>query len=119
MATAARTKLDQDGGTGGWYSVASEEVGTRLGVDPAVGLSSQQAAEVLDRHGPNSLPVERSVPGWRRFLGQYRSYMQMILVGAAVVSLAIKEWSTGVLLLLITVVNAVVGLRRRARRRAR
>ncbi len=34
----------------------------------------------------------------------------MILVGAAIVSLAIKEWSTGVLLILITVVNAVVSL---------
>ena len=52
------------------------------------------------------------MPGWRRFLGQYRSYMQLILVGAAIVSLAIKEWSTAVLLLLlITVLNAVVGLR--------
>ena len=37
--------------------------------------------------------------------------MQLILVGAAIVSLAIKEWTTGVLLLLITVLNAVVGLR--------
>ena len=37
--------------------------------------------------------------------------MQLILVAAAIVSLAIKEWSTGVLLLLITVLNAVVGLR--------
>jgi P-type Ca2+ transporter type 2C len=37
--------------------------------------------------------------------------MQMILLGAAIVSLAIKEWSTGVLLLLITVLNATVSLR--------
>ena len=37
--------------------------------------------------------------------------MQLILLAAAVVSLVIKEWSTGVLLLLITVLNAVVGLR--------
>ena len=51
------------------------------------------------------------MPGWRRFVQQYTSYMQIILVGAAIVSLAIKEWSTGVLLLVITVVNAVVGLR--------
>ena len=51
------------------------------------------------------------MPGWKRFVGQYRSYMQMILLGAAIVSLAIKEWSTGVLLLLITVVNATVSLR--------
>src|SRR5262249_60794895 len=46
-----------------------------------------------------------------RFLAQYRSYMQIILLAAAIVSLAIKEWSTGVLLILITVLNAVVGLR--------
>ena len=51
------------------------------------------------------------MPGWRRFAEQYRSYMQIILVAAAIVSLAIKEWSTGVLLILITVLNAVVGLR--------
>ena len=111
MATRADPQTGPTRGAGGWYSVSAEEVTARLGVDPAVGLSSQQAAELLDRHGPNALPVEQPVPGWRRFVGQYRSYMQMILLGAAIVSLAIKEWSTGVLLILITVVNAVVGLR--------
>src|SRR6185503_9245244 len=34
-----------------------------------------------------------------------------ILVAAAVVSLLIKEWSTAVLLILLTVLNAVVGMR--------
>jgi Ca2+-transporting ATPase len=98
-------------GTDGWYSVAAEDVPTRLGVDPALGLSREDAAEQLDRDGPNSLPVEQAVAGWRRFVEQYRTYMQIILVAAAVVSLAIKQWSTGVLLILITVLNAVVGLR--------
>src|SRR6201987_900929 len=37
--------------------------------------------------------------------------MQIILVAAAIVSLLIKEWSTGILLLALTVLNAVVGLR--------
>jgi Ca2+-transporting ATPase len=86
-------------------------VAARLGVDPAVGLSSSQAAELLEQHGPNALPVEQPPPEWRRFLEQYRSYMQLILVGAAIVSLAIQEWTTGVLLIGITVLNAVVGLR--------
>ena len=94
-----------------WYGVSPDEVRARLGVDPSVGLSSQKAAELLAQHGPNALPAEAAVPGWRRFLEQYRSYMQIILVAAAIVSLAIKEWSTGVLLILITVLNAVVGLR--------
>ncbi len=111
MATETRRPAHPPTGADEWYSATAEEVTGHLGVDPAVGLTSSQAAELLDRHGPNALPVEQSVPGWRRFVGQYRSYMQMILVGAAVVSLVIKEWSTGVLLLLITVLNAVVGLR--------
>ena len=34
-------------------------------------------------NGPNALPEEKPKPGWRRFLDQYRSYMQLILVGAA------------------------------------
>ncbi len=37
--------------------------------------------------------------------------MQIILVAAAIVSLLIKEWSTAVLLVALTVLNAVVGMR--------
>ena len=94
-----------------WYARSADEVAEALGVDPENGLSSQRAAELLNADGPNALPEEKPTPGWRRFLDQYRSYMQLILVGAAVVSLVIKEWSTGVLLLVLTLLNAVVGLR--------
>ena len=99
--------------TGGdhWYQASIQELTAALHVDPGVGLSAEHAAELLAQHGPNALPAEKPVPGWRRFVGQYRSYMQLILVGAAIVSLAIKEWTTGLLLLLITVANALVGLR--------
>jgi Ca2+-transporting ATPase len=100
-ATAARN----------WYACSPDEVTTALDVDPAVGLTATRAAELLARNGPNALPEEKPKPGWRRFLDQYRSYMQIILIVAAVVSLLIKEWSTGVLLLALTVLNAVIGLR--------
>jgi Ca2+-transporting ATPase len=96
---------------GGWYARSPEEVAAALGVDPAVGLSAARAADLLAATGPNALPEEKPKPGWRRFLEQYRSYMQIILIVAAVVSLLIKEWSTGVLLVLLTILNAVVGMR--------
>jgi len=111
VATETGTTAQQQAAIDGWYSATPEEVTAKLGVDPAVGLSSRQAADLLERNGPNALPVEQSVPGWKRFIGQYRTYMQLILVGAAIVSLAIKEWSTAALLILITIINAVVGLR--------
>ena len=94
-----------------WYSRSPDEVTAALDVDPAVGLTAARAAELLAANGPNALPEEKPKSGWLRFLEEYRAYMQIILVAAAVVSLLVKEWSTAVLLLLLTVLNAVVGLR--------
>jgi P-type Ca2+ transporter type 2C len=94
-----------------WYARSPEQVAADLGVDPATGLTAARSAELLASNGPNALPEEKPKPGWRRFLDEYRSYMQIILIAAAVVSLLIKEWSTAVLLLALTVLNAVVGLR--------
>jgi P-type Ca2+ transporter type 2C len=96
---------------GAWYARSPDTVAHTLGVDPAVGLAAGTATERLAANGPNALPEEQPVPGWLRFLQQYRSYMQIILVAAAVVSLLIAEWGTAVLLLALTVLNAVIGLR--------
>ncbi|MFC9822772.1 cation-translocating P-type ATPase [Streptomyces erythrochromogenes] len=94
-----------------WYTRTPEEVVAAFGVDPAVGLSAARAAELLTAHGPNALPEEKPTPAWRRFLAQYRSYMQIVLLAAAVVSLLIRERTTAILLIVLTLLNAVVGLR--------
>lgn len=94
-----------------WFAMPAEEVASTLGVDPTVGLTGAKASELLTRNGPNALPEEKAKPGWRRFTDEYRTFMQIILVAAGAVSLVIKEWSTGILLFVLTVVNAVVGMR--------
>jgi len=99
----------------GWYAVAPEEVAKRLDVDPAQGLSAARAAELLQKNGPNALPAEATVPVWQQFLAQYRSYMQIILVAAAVASMLIGEISTGIVVLLITAVNALGGMRQQGK----
>src|SRR6478752_5144684 len=94
-----------------WHALSPDDVAARLGVDPSDGLSAATAGQRLQQNGPNALPAEKTVPGWRRFVDQYRSYMQIILLVAAVVSFAIGQWSTGAVLVALTVLNAVVGLR--------
>jgi Ca2+-transporting ATPase len=94
-----------------WYARSADDVAARLGVEPSAGLAAAAAAERLATDGPNALPAEVGEPGWRRFLEQYAAYMQIILLIAGIVSFVIGEWSTGALLLLLTVVNAVAGLR--------
>jgi P-type Ca2+ transporter type 2C len=111
MTSTSQIPSGPGDGSPRWYALAADQVTGELDVDPTKGLTSATAARRLASDGPNALPAERGVPGWRRFLDQYAAYMQIILVIAAVLSLAIGEWSTGVVLLLLTVFNAVVGLR--------
>jgi len=98
-----------------WYARSAEDVAAAVGTDPAVGLSAATAAERLRTGGRNVLPEEKPTPGWLRFLEEYRSYMQIILVAAAAVSVVVQEWGTVVLLLALTVLNAVVGLRQQGK----
>ncbi len=99
----------------GWYTLTAEDVAKRLDVDPAKGLTAARAAELLTKNGPNALPAEATTPAWQQFLAQYRSYMQIILVGAAVASLLIGEISTGVAVLAITALNALGGMRQQGK----
>jgi Ca2+-transporting ATPase len=94
-----------------WYALEPEDVASKLSVDVNSGLSAAEAVERLRRDGPNALPEEKPPSKFRRLLDQYTSYMQLILVGAAVVSLVIKQWSTAIVLFLLSLLNAVGGLR--------
>jgi P-type Ca2+ transporter type 2C len=92
-----------------WYALTPDEARDRLQVDTAIGLTAAEAADRLSRYGPNVLAAAKEVPVWRRFLKHYADYMQIVLVVAAIVSLLIHEYKTGVGLLLLTVFNAWLG----------
>jgi P-type Ca2+ transporter type 2C len=110
---AVQTQAEGGQATGGdrWYARTPDAVATAFGVEVSQGLSAAKAAQLLASHGPNALPVEQAKPAWRRFLDEYTSYMQIILVGASIISLVIQQWSTAIVLILITLFNALVGLR--------
>jgi Ca2+-transporting ATPase len=97
----------------------------QLDVDPDRGLSAGEAAERLRTHGPNKLAAAKKESGFRAFLRQYEDFMQIILLGAAVVNAIVTDDpGTTVLLAGLTVFNAVIGSGksprpRRASRRCR
>jgi Ca2+-transporting ATPase len=115
MTVSTTVPGKNDASASPWYALTPEEVAIRLDVDPARGLSAAKAAELLKTNGPNALPAEAAVPGWKRFLAQYQSYMQIILVVAAVASIVIGEIATGVAVLLITALNAIGGMRQQGK----
>jgi len=99
-----------------WYGMDLAAVADALGVDPQRGLSAEEVRSRLAAHGPNRLAAAKKESGLRAFLRQYEDFMQIILLGAAVVNaLVTDEAGTTILLAGLTVLNAVIGLRQEAK----
>src|SRR4051794_19746247 len=97
-------------------SATADAVAAGLGVDPSRGLSAAEAASRLASHGPNQLTGAKHEPAWRAFLRQYEDFMQLILLGAALVNqLVTGDAGTTVVLAGLTVFNAVIGLRQESK----
>ena len=83
-----------------------------LGVDPASGPAGREGRGTARSATAPTRCRPRSRPGWRRFLDEYRSYMQIILVAAGDrVARDRRVDAPASLLLADHGVNAVVGLR--------
>jgi Ca2+-transporting ATPase len=94
----------------------ADAVAQQLGVDPTRGLSASEAADRLRTHGPNKLAGAKKESGFKAFVRQYQDFMQIILLGAAIVNaLVTDEAGTTILLAGLTVLNAVIGLRQEAK----
>jgi P-type Ca2+ transporter type 2C len=94
-----------------WHVLTAEQVCAPLRVDPHTGLDAADVERRRAEVGPNKLVEAKKEPGWRAFLRQYRDLMQLVLLGAAIVSMvALQEFSTGIVIIALTVLNAILGL---------
>ena len=94
-----------------WFALASEAVAAELGVDQQAGLAPSEAAARLQQYGPNAFVAAETEPRWHAFVRQYRDPMQIVLLVAGIGSIwPLKELGTGLVLLFLTLFNAVLGL---------
>jgi P-type Ca2+ transporter type 2C len=94
-----------------WYALDPEAVVAELQTDVAHGLTGTEVAARQLTYGPNKFAEAEVEPTWRRFVRQYRDPMQIVLLAAGVLSLyPLKELGTGLLLIFLTLFNAVLGL---------
>ena len=102
-----------------WYALPAEEVAKQLQVDPAKGLTAAEAKSRLEKTGRNELAAKKKEPGWQAFLRQYKDFMQIVLIIAAVINLVFTgDLGTTLLLVILTVVNAVMGLNQESKAEA-
>jgi len=77
---------------------------------PDGGLSAAEAAERLARYGPNELPRARKTPLWRMIASQLSDPLAVVLLVAAVLTLATGDWTDAGVILLVIVVNTTAGV---------
>src|SRR4051812_29547832 len=86
--------------------VEAVEVADRLDVDVAVGLSQAEVAKRLEKHGANRLAGGKRESGLEAFVRQYRDFMQIVLLAAALINLLVTgEWGTTIVLAGLTLFN--------------
>src|SRR6266487_3667078 len=101
-----------------WHTLSIEEALRAQSVDAATGLSQAEVERRLKQFGPNKFAEAKKVPGYISFLNQYKDPMQIVLLVAAVVSLIIQQWSTALILIILTLFNAFLALRQEGKAEA-
>ncbi|HYN94325.1 MAG TPA: cation-transporting P-type ATPase [Pilimelia sp.] len=74
------------------------------------GLSSAEAAARLARDGGNVLPRRPRTPLWRRIAAQLRDPLVVVLLAAAVLTIATGDFTDATVILLVILVNTSVGV---------
>ena len=101
----------QAAGERAWHTLGTDQVLHLEGVDGQRGLSSAEAAARAERFGANTFDPGQAESRWRAFARQYADPMQLVLLAAGIGSLyPLKQLGTGLLLILLTLFNAVMGL---------
>ncbi|MBU4217654.1 MAG: calcium-translocating P-type ATPase, PMCA-type, partial [Actinobacteria bacterium] len=93
-----------------WHSLTTEECLHALECDGKNGLSDAEAADRLERFGPNELREEKKKPSILLFLEQFNDFMILVLIAAAVISGALlREYLDAGVIMIIVIFNAVLG----------
>ncbi len=92
-----------------WHALESTAALAALEVDPARGLSPDEARRRLDTHGPNELTHAERASALALFLGQFSNVLIVILLAAVVLSFLVGEVVDAAIILVIVVFCAVLG----------
>jgi Ca2+-transporting ATPase len=92
-----------------WHTRPIADLTARFGTKVQRGLTFQEATQRLQQDGPNELRKEQAVSALTLLAGQFGNLVIWVLIGAALISVALGEVVDGVAILAIVVLNAVIG----------
>jgi P-type Ca2+ transporter type 2C len=91
-----------------WHQKKTEDVIEELNSSSG-GLSTEEAEKRLHEFGPNELTEKKKKTSLMMFLDQFKDFMIIVLIAAAIISGFIGELTDTIAIIVIVVLNAVIG----------
>ncbi|MDF1584459.1 MAG: HAD-IC family P-type ATPase [Methyloprofundus sp.] len=92
-----------------WHTLSVEEALAAQQSDSATGLNQTAAADRLNRYGPNRLDEKPPRSLWYLLLSQFKSFLILVLIVAAILAAMIGDLTDGVVILVVVTINALLG----------
>ena len=103
-----------------WYNKEIKEVEQELSTNIEIGLSQEQVNSNLAKFGFNELEAKKKKSLFVKFLEQFKDFMIIILIIAAVISGAIsiaqgEAITDSIIILVVVIANAIIGVAQEAK----
>ena len=103
-----------------WFTKTIEEIEKELGAEIEKGLSQSEANNRIEKYGANELKAEKKKSLIIKFLEQFKDFMIIILIIAAIVSGAIsiaqgEAITDSIIILIVVIANSIIGVAQEAK----
>lgn len=91
-----------------WHQLEIERIFEITG-SSSKGLSGASITAARNKYGLNDVAEQKHTPLWIQFLNQFRSFMIIVLIAAAIIAGFVGDTTDTVIILVIVLLNALIG----------
>ena len=100
---------NSSGQAASWHAMSADQVVKRLATNTGKGLDTAEAANRLQKYGPNRLPEGKKRGPLTRFLSQFNNILVYVLLGAGFTKLMLDLWLDAGIIFGVVILNALLG----------
>ena len=102
-----------------YYVESIPDIEKDLNTSVKDGLSASDAKARLEQYGPNALASKKKQSMFMRFIDQFKDFMIIVLIIAAILSgVLAHEWTDAAIIMIVVILNAILGVFQEARSEA-
>ncbi len=103
-----------------WYNKSKDEIYNEFEITEKTGLSDEQVVKNREKYGSNELQAQKKKSLFVKFLEQFKDFMIIVLIIAAIVSGVVGYIEEGkitdsLIILVVVIVNAIIGVAQEAK----